>query len=493
MQELVYFDSFSYVLSQMLFIKMLGLTYFLAFWSLFNQVLGLYGSQGIIPIQQTLQSLKKRLSPYPFMQLPTFFWLNSSDKSLRLLAGVGMGLSLFPLLGIFPAFALFLLWAIYLSFVSIGFVFLSFQWDTLLLEVGFIAIFFAIHSPPPILMLWGVWLLLFRLLFTSGIVKWLSGCPEWWNLTALEYHYETQPLPNRLAYYAHKLPTYLHQLSSIGTFIFESLVPFLIFGTPTMRAVAGFLSILFQCLLMSIGNYAFFNILTITLCVTLLNNASLEWLWPLTSMPETHGAFYSFTSLLLNGIGGIFIVLNVLLLFHQFIPIPLFQRFLKALAPFYILNTYGLFANMTTKRNEIIIEGSHDSQDWKIYEFKWKPGNLSTPPLQVAPYHPRLDWQMWFAALTPYEANPWLTNFLMRLLEGSKDVEGLLKVNPFPDAPPKFIRTLFYEYKFSDLDSKQAKGQWWIRSFEGYYAPILTIKNKDPTRLDMEHLDEEEF
>lgn len=471
-------DTFQFILSQQLFIKLLGFSYLCAFWSLFIQVLGLYGSQGIIPVQQTLQNMREidqRKGPLLYLRFPTFFWINSSDWSLKGLAGFGLIASLLVVFGVWPAIWLPLLWLTYLSYVTIGLVFLGFQWDALLLEVGFVGIFFAIESPPPMMLLLALWILLFRFIFSSGAVKLLSGCPEWRQIQAMTYHYETQPIPNKVAYFMHQQAKWFSKISEVGVYFFELAVPFLILGTNKMRLVACLLLIFFQILIFVTGNYAFFNILSVALCIPLLTNSSLEWLMgsPSTLISPVHPIVHGF----LEVIGTIFFVLNIMLLVSLFIYSKTIYKVLNYLSLYYLINPYGLFARMTTNRDEIIIEGSMDGQEWKVYEFKWKPGDLREPPKQVAPYHPRLDWQMWFAALSNYRANPWLINFMVRLLEGSQPVQKLLKINPFPDAPPKYIRAHLYQYHFSDLATLRKTGEWWVRTYKGLYTPVLSLKS----------------
>lgn len=469
-----------YILSQHLFIKFLGLSYLFAFWSLFVQVLGLYGSNGIISLKATLDFYKKN-NPKTnlFFKIPTILWFNASDKILRIVSALGIIASLFVVAEIFPVIALIILWVLYLSFTSIGITFLSFQWDALLLEVGFIGIFFALITPVPIFLLVAIWFLLFRFMIASGAVKLLSGCPEWCHLKAMQLHYETQPIPNRVAYYLHQQPRWFSKVSEVSVYFFELVTPFLIFGTNEMRVIAFFLLVFFQFLIAVSGNYAFFNLLSFALCIPLLDNVSLQWLsgaYPYELTPHN-----KFVELSLNGVGIGLIILNILQLIRLFIHHPYVERFLQKIGPYYISNSYGLFAMMTTVRNEIIVEGSDDGENWLVYEFKWKPGDLKTPPKQVAPYHPRLDWQMWFAALGNYKQNGWFINFLERLLEGSHFVEKLLKTNPFPNKPPKMIRAQLYRYHFSDLDTKRKTGQWWTRTYVGEYTPVLTLqKNEDP-------------
>lgn len=475
--DLFYIDTSSYILAQKLFIKLIGFCYLLAFWSLFKQVLGLYGSKGIIPIQDTMRRLHHSFISKPFLKVPTFFWVDASDRTLRITAAIGIVISLFVMIGILPAISLLVIWFLYLSFVSVGMEFLSFQWDVLLLEVGFISIFFAIQSPPPFFLLLSLWFLLFRFHISSGAVKLLSGCPSWACLTALDVHYETQPIPNRMAYYIHQQPKWMSKFSTIVMFVVELAVPFLIFTTDELRLVAFFLLVGLQLTIIFTGNYAFFNILTIALCVLLLNNSSLDWL--ISNNSQTDEIPNMPVRIGLEAVGVVLLFLNALELTSLFIKTPIIRRILGVFSPFYIVNSYGLFAWMTVTRDEIIVEGSEDGKNWLAYEFKWKPGDLKIPPRQVAPYHPRLDWQMWFAALSNYRSNYWYIDFLIRLLEGSPDVLALLDKNPFPGKPPKYIRSLLYKYNFTDIKSKKATGQWWTRTYKGLYTPTLTLTSKN--------------
>ena len=461
----------SYFLSQELFLRFLALNYFFAFWSLSKQLMGLYGSQGIVPIQESLDLLKKNSSRHPFFTYPSLFWLSASDRTIKWAGYSGILLSLAALLGLTSPWIFFLLWWIYLSFENSSDVFLNFQWDSLLLEVGFIGIFFA-FSPPAPLLIFALWFLLFRFLFSSGITKLLFGSREWQALTAMEYHYETQPLPNRIAYYMHKQSKYFAKLSVVVTYFFEIVVPFFFFFPGEIRMIACFSAILFQLLITLTGNFAFFNTLTIALCIPLIPD---RYLIPFFGMPEAHAAS-PFIQVALNGIGALLIFLNGLQLVSTYLPLRSIDRLLYRLFPYRIINSYGLFVSMTTHRDEIIIEGSHDGTQWKTYEFKWKPGDCALPPKQVAPYHPRLDWQMWFASLSSFHQNPWLLRFLLCLLEGSPDVLALLKTNPFPDSPPKYIRSQLYRYHFTDLKTKKEKGTWWSRSYQSEYTPILSLE-----------------
>ena len=461
------------------FIKLLALTYFLAFFSLYVQLPALYGSNGIQPAHVLLDWVRKRAKNY-YLICPTLFWVSSSDRSLKIGALIGMAAALLVIVGAPAAPLLVVLWAIYLSFKTIGSEFLSFQWDILLLEMGFIAIFFAIQWPPPPLFVYLLWFLLFHFMLSSGLMKFVWGSSEWRDLTAMRYHYETQPIPNRLAYYMHQLPDFLGKLTVVAVFVWEIILPFFIFSPSWVRIGVFALLVLLQLLIVLTGNFAFFNILTVVLCIPLL-------------MDVNPGVFYeSFasqpavqTNMYLNGflslIAAVLLIMNMAELALNGIRYQPFAKVLsritmsKYLAPYAIVNWYGLFSHMTTKRYEIVIEGSLDDVVWSAYEFRWKPGDLARAPPQVAPHQPRLDWQMWFAALRGYQQQSWLTNVMIRLLEGSPEVTALFQTNPFANAPPKFIRCKLYLYHFSDLKIKKSTGYWWTRQFVGMFSPTFSL------------------
>jgi hypothetical protein len=319
-----------------------------------------------------------------------------------------------------------------------------------------------------------VWLyrwLLFRLMFSSGVVKLTSGDPTWRNLTALSYHYHTQPLPSPVAWYADKLPLGFQKASTLMTFAIELLVPFLIFLPRRARHLAAVGIIGLQLLIMLTGNYAFFNILTIALCVFLFDDADLSRLKlrarRMSAPPRR----------LMTAVTVLIIVLSLLQLsasLLNWLPGPA-APLLRLAQPFGIVNSYGLFAVMTTTRPEIVVQGSNDGQTWRDYEFRWKPGKLTRRPMWVAPYQPRLDWQMWFAALGSYQNNPWFINFMVRLLRGSPEVVALLREAPFPDRPPKYVRAELFEYGFTDAVTRSRTGAWWERQPRGLYLPPITL------------------
>ena len=463
----------SYTISQGLFLKLLALNYLCAFVSLLIQIKGLYGSKGIVPLNDLFTRVKQVYSKKSFRVIPTLFWINASDRFIFAVAWVGIIASVFCVLGIFPAPLLVVMWICYFSFYTAGAPFLNYQWDVLLLEVGSVGVLLAIQSPPPILIIYVLWFLLFRFMFSSGYMKLAWGSKEWRDLTAMEYHYETQPLPTKLAYYAHQQPGWFAKASVLGVYCFELIVPLFIFSPEAIQGIVCILLIAFQLFIIATGNYAFFNTLSITLCIPLLPNRFLTSFESLAQFSPLFGENAA-VSLTLSIIAMVFLFANLLEFTALFATSRIIQKILSPFHSFCCASPYGLFVRMTTYRDEIIIEGSNDMQTWKAYEFKWKPGDPYRAPGFVAPHQPRLDWQMWFASLTNYRQVPWFDNFLFCLLLGSKDVLGLLKENPFPN-PPKYIRANLYRYHFTDRKTKQKTNCWWNRTYIRQYCPVMDL------------------
>jgi predicted DCC family thiol-disulfide oxidoreductase YuxK/uncharacterized membrane protein YphA (DoxX/SURF4 family) len=487
----------AYIGVRFLFLRGLALIYLIAFVSLAVQIQGLAGSRGIVPAQVLMNEVKaavaqQHLGLERFHLMPTFAWWSASDRALNWQCGLGVACSVALLFGIAPAPLLFLLWALYLSLCSITGPFLDFQWDNLLLETGFLAIFFAPlqlferpsrQPPPPALLLWLLRWLLFRMMFESGCVKLLSGDLSWWNLSALRVHYETQPLPTWIGWYAHQLPHRVQAVSQFLMFAVELVVPVFIFCGRRFRLIAAAILALFQVVILLTGNYTFFNWLALLLCVPLLDDKIVKlfrrpiardgepapvaiqtraprWPWPITLCLTV-----AIVAVTLHQVLGA-------MRDHQKWPAPVLALY-AWLEPFRSFNGYGLFAVMTQTRPEIIVEGSDDSRTWLPYDFKYKPGDLKRRPAFVAPYQPRLDWQMWFAALGSPRYNPWFVRFELRLLQNSPPVLALLQHNPFPNAPPKYVRAMLYEYRFTNRAERRATGDWWRRTFlRPYIAPL---------------------
>jgi predicted DCC family thiol-disulfide oxidoreductase YuxK len=462
-----------------LFLRALGLIYLAAFVSFGVQALGLIGSHGILPLTEFIDAIRSQIGTERYWWFPMVFWMDQSDLAIQVTCWTGTALSLLLIFNILPRLSLFLLYALYLSLFYAGQAFMGFQWDVLLLETGFIALILSIATKP------GIWLLrwlLFRFMFLSGAVKLLSHDPTWADLSALSYHFQTQPLPTPLAWYAHHLPRGLLVAATAATFIIELGLPFLIFCPRRLRFIAAFGILLLSVLIILTGNYTFFNLLNMALCLVLFDDAALRKVLPtrLTLFvqdrvrPIKPGVI---TSYAVAAIALLIVPVSLSQVHGVFggrISAPAMWLD-NEIAPLCIVNTYGLFAVMTTTRPEIIIEGSDDGVHWREYAFKYKPGNVSRRPQWNIPHQPRLDWQMWFAALGTPSQNLWFSRFLQRLLENSPQVTALLGSNPFPLKPPLYVRAVLYDYRYSSRDEKAATGAWWVRQPEAIYYPATTL------------------
>ncbi len=486
----------TYVLSRWLFLRLLGLVYLIAFVSLALQVTGLVGEHGILPAAAFLERARGLYGAAAYRELPTICWLGAGDGALRALCWGGATLALLLVAGVAQAPVLALLWACYLSLSVVGQTFLWFQWDGLLLETGLLAVLYAPSQLLPSLgrerapsrtVRWLVWLLLFKLMFLSGITKLASGDPTWRHLTALDYHFWTQPLPPWTAWYAQRLPGWVHKGMTLGMFAIELGVPWLIFAPARLRrlrVVACALLVLGQLGIAVTGNYGFFNLLAIVLCVPLLDDAVLRPVLPLRlAAGEPEPLWRRRVTVALAAMIAPLSALTFAREISATLPggrgadHPL----LRAVAPLRSVNGYGLFRVMTTERPEIVIEGSRDSVHWLEYEFRWQPGAVSRRPRFVAPHQPRLDWQMWFAALDPEGAEPWLAGLVRGLLEGRPQVLSLLGPNPFLDAPPRYVRLVSYRYRFTTAQERSRTGAWWARQFVGYLTRAIALPGTPPT------------
>jgi lipase maturation factor 1 len=473
----------SHVLTRWLFLRALGLIYLMAFVSLLTQIDGLWGASGILPAADTMALA--RSNALHFGNFPTLTWIDASSGFLYGLAFIGALAAVLVIVGVAPLLMLVITYLSYLSFITVGRDFMSFQWDILLTETGFLAILLAPitlrhdlknEMPPSAVVLLLFRFLLFRLMLGSGVVKLLSGDPYWRTLTALPLHYETQPLPTPLAWYVYQLPQWMQSLSVLILFLIELILPFTFFMPRVLRLVGAGGTAALQVLILLTGNYTFFNFLTIVLCILLLDDGLLYRFFPahlrvkaeqaaVQSMPRWH-------TILIVPVAALVLMLGVIRFSSHFtgeLP-PLAVQLLRASAPFRIVNRYGLFAVMTDHRSEIIIEGSSDGITWFEYEFLYKPGDVTRAPPINQPHQPRLDWQLWFAALADAPASPWFGRFMARLQEGSPEVLALLAVNPFPDEPPRYLRARLYNYRFA-TPAQRAQGVWWQRQLIGEFYP----------------------
>lgn len=491
-----------FALSTSLFLRLLALVHALAFASAWTQLPGLLGPQGILPAQTFFDAVLRQLGPAAaHAQLPSLCWfIGASPTALNALCAAGLALSALLFVGIAPAVTLIGLWFCYLSLCGAGQMFFAFQWDALLLETTLLAVFLApwrflplmrtsSHEPPRVARLLLVWLL-FRLMLLSGAVKLLSGDASWRDLSALTFHYETQPLPTPLGYWAHALPVWFHRASCAAMFTIEFVAPFFFFGPRAIRHRASLLTIALMGLIALTGNYTYFNLLTATLCVLCLDDTFLQRLLPrsLFKFSSADGGtppvpapppppWHLWPARVFAACVFFYTALDTLpALVRTLPPVPGFNSVATTVAPFRSLNRYGLFAVMTNPRPELIFEGSDDARTWLPYEFPHKPGGLTRPLKWVAPHQPRLDWQLWFAALGHPSQNPWVLSLAEHLLRGTPEVLALLAHNPFPQKPPRHLRIVRYEYHFTAPATRARTGELWRRTPQDFYLAPASLK-----------------
>lgn len=507
------------------FLRGLALVYLCAFLSLLGQVGLLYGPDGILPIDEVLQHFEDSPFALRWGRFPTLLWWTGASASvLKLTCLIGAGSAVLLFLGVVPKCASFFCWFAYLSLVTPSRVFLNFQWDVLLLEVGFLALCWAPISRSFQNARWGtssvagLWLLrwlLFRLMFASGVAKLASGDQTWWDLAALSFHFETQPLPTWIAWHLHQLDPVLLRSATAVMFGIELVLPFFIFGPPRFRRIAavGFLAL--QSSIALSGNYGFFNLLTGVLCLSLFDEvvfsgmksrlrSLISKLRPgIRTHPgaDSEGSNVSRaadppgaslaplveTPLSRMGNRGVVALALVLALagaahlasrFLGTNRLPAFgQALIRVTAPWHLSASYGLFATMTTVRREIELQGSLDGETWQAYEFHWKPGDPSRKPGFVQPHQPRLDWQMWFAALSGPRHHSWLLRYQQMLLDGSGPALKALAENPFSDSRPRYIRAVLYDYRLTTAAERKDSGLWWIRRKPRLWSPVQRLSS----------------
>lgn len=470
----------TYAIASAIFLRLLGLVYLIAFVSFGVQSDGLIGPNGILPVGELVPHVREALGADAWWRWPSLVLVGEPYATVTLLTWGGAVCSVLILFGVAQPLVLAGAWIAHLSLVTAGQIFYGFQWDSLLLESGFLAIFMAgwslrpglvLRRPPTLARFLLVWLL-FRLMFASGVVKLTSGDPTWANLTALDYHYWTQPIPNPFAWFVAQFPGWLQKISCLVMFGIELVLPFFIFlpRRPRFIAFAGFIGL--NLLIELTGNYGYFNLLTVALAVLLIDDA----MWPRFVCERARAAARVRWS------RWILVPLAVAVFVLSWIPLvsafrtqigwwrPLASAY-EAVAPFRIINGYGLFAVMTIERPEILIQGSMDGLNWESYRFKYKPGPLDRRPPFVAPYMPRLDWQMWFAALGGVENNPWLLHLMVRLFDAEPDVLALLDGDPFDGDKPRFLRAMIDDYRFTTFEDSD--GDWWTCEPRGIYVPEI--------------------
>ncbi len=483
----------AYRLTRSALLRGLGLVYALAFGSLAVQLDGLIGSRGILPAADFLDRAERVFGrgPATYWRLPTVFWIDATDFALHVVCWGGVALGVLVVTGILPGASLALLWLSYLSLTVAGQVFLGYQWDSLLLEAGLLALLLtpwgvrlgrAADAPGP----FAVWLfrwLVFRLMFQSGVVKLTSGDPTWWTWKALDYHYQTQPLPTWTSWYIHQMPGGFQAISIAFMYFAELIAPFFIFGPRILRRIGFGSLVLLQFLIAATGNYGFFNLLTAILCLSVLDDRDWDEIKAMIRriLPRRRGEVgaeppalrsWSWTRRIAIGVlGGILVAVTAGQTLETvspsvILPMPL-QEVGQWIEPLRSANPYGLFRVMTRERPEITVEGSDDGVNWRPYRFRWKPEEPGRRPRFATPHMPRLDWQMWFAALGgDCRGEPWFLQFEERLLDGVPEVLALLRENPFSAHPPRYLRARLSRYTFTTWGSSD----WWSVEERGLFC-----------------------
>ena len=489
-----------YWLTRMIFLRVLGGLYAVAFLALANQLSPLLGADGLLPVHLYLEEIAAAAGSRwaAFWQLPSLMWIEDGDLFMSAFAWLGVTLSLLLVLGHATVPHVAALWLLYLSFVNVGQLFYGYGWEILMLESGFLAIFLCplrggwkgqAGNVPDKAVVWLLRWVLFRVMFGAGLIK-LRGDPCWWDLTCLVYHYETQPIPNPVSWYLHQMPTWFHQLGVIFNHVVELVAPFLIFGPRRLRVAGGLSIALFQILLIVSGNLSWLNYLTLALCIACFDDCQWRRIIPLRfrfaaiAWRDLLATFHGDSPHLTPPRVYVRYILLALVLYLSINPVVNMvsprQMMNSSFDPFRIVNTYGAFGSVGKVRREVILQGTEErvlaeSTTWLEYEFKCKPGDPERRPCVVSPYHHRLDWQIWFAAMADYRSQPWLVHLVYKLLTGDAAVAALLGHNPFPETPPAYIRAELYEYEFTDFDD--CTGAWWRRRRLGEYLPALSAAN----------------
>lgn len=472
----------SYWLVRFFFQRGLGLIYLMAFLVAANQFRPLVGKDGLLPLDRYVDRLS-------FWRRPSLFQFACSNAVVGVAAWAGVGLSLVALFAgpywlpepyaIPASMALwFSLWALYQSFVNVGQLFYGFGWESMLLETGFLAIFLgAGPTEPPVVMIWLLNWLLFRNMFGAGLIK-MRGDDCWRTLTCLDDHYETQPLPNPLSWYTHHLPDRFHRVETFGNHVVELAVPFLYFAPAPYAAIGGLATIGFQAWLMLTGNFAWLNALTIVQALATFSDGILEGVLaiesPVAGPPPTYLAG---TALVVT---GVVLLLSIRPLTNMLSPKQVMNT---SFDPLHLVNAYGAFGSITKTRFQLVIEGTESEDpteaDWQAYEYKGQPVRPDERPSQWAPYHLRLDWQLWFAAMRPQPTlrQRWLFALLEALLTADAHTLSLLQHNPFSAGPPAKVRVLRYRYRYTTPQERADTGDWWHRERVGTYIPSVSLED----------------
>jgi len=472
----------TYWISRFLFERALAIVYLVAFLSAVNQFVPLLGERGLLPVARFTDAV-------PFRSSPSLFYFWQTNAAFRTAAWLGITIACLIILGVpqrcgavTAALAWGTLWVLYLSFVNVGQTFYAFGWESLLCEVGFFAMFLGGAGTPPSVWLRVIWAwILFRLMFGAGLIK-LRGDACWRNLTCLDYYFETQPIPNALSWYFHWMPAGIHRAGVFFNHVAELAVPWFYVAPQPAASIAAVLTILFQLTLIVSGNLSWLNWLTVVLCIPLIDDRWWSWL-PITPVAlEPTSAVYRGV---LYAVAAAVAVMSVRPVLNMLSPAQMMNA---SFNPLHLVNTYGAFGSVTRTREEIVFEGTSDDvvsdrTAWREYEFKGKPGDPARRPVQIAPYHLRLDWLMWFEAMSPSPRSDWFAALVERLLQGDRDTLALLAANPFPNGPPRFVRARYYRYTFTTPAEHRRTGRWWNRVLIGEYFPPIGSTGLPDRRL----------
>lgn len=467
-----------YRLAAGLFLRAIALIYLAAFTSAALDITGLVGETGILPAGDYLEAVRRNVGDLAWLRVPTLFWIDHSDGALLTVSYAGCLISILLLLGWRPLLCTSLLFVLYLSLFRVGQIFFNFQWDFLLLEAGLLSIFLT-QGPSRLLILLFHWLL-FRLRFLSGLAKLMSGDPTWSGLTTLQYYFETQPLPHVGSWYAHHLPDWLLRTGTGATLFVELVVPFFIFLPRPFRLFAAGATIVMQLLIIATSNHNFINLLTIALCLFLLDDRALRWLPNrLGRIAEAaHGRFATAVlhRVLLLPLAVLVLVASTQASLDFFMQRPRSDGPLASLSDLVRSwgqgNVYHVYPNMQTERQELTIQGSNDGVEWQSYRFKYKPNVVSDTPAFIVPLHPRLDWMIWFIPPQNPAMRYWFEAFLWRLHQGSPTVNALLAHNPFPEKGPRYVRVLAHRFRFSTPEERVRDGNFWQSHYLGEFPRV---------------------
>ena len=462
--------------TRLLLYRGLGVICLVAFLVALNQFRPLLGERGLLPVPLFIKQV-------PFRQTPSLFYFFPRDAAFTTAAWLGITLSSLVITGVSERFGMWLsvsVWAaiylLYLSFVNVGQAFYGFGWESILLEACFFAIFLGgADVVPQRIPIWLFRWLLFRIMFGAGLIK-MRGDPCWRDLTCLDYHYETQPMPNPMSWYLHFAPHWVNKAGVLFNHFAELIVPFFLFLPQPISGIAGLITIVFQLSIIASGNLSWLNWLTLVLAFSTLDGKFLStvisFAGPVMHSPGRVSGWVNIGVAALVAVLSIPVVLNM---------VSARQIMNLNFNPFHLVGTYGAFGSITRPRYEVVVEGTEEavitsSTRWREYEFKGKPGDVNRMPPQIAPYHLRLDWLMWFAAMSSYEDHPWFVNFVAKLLQNDGPTLSLLRDNPFPKQPPRYVRALLYEYHFTDLEERRRTGAWWKRTLTRYYFPAVSLQ-----------------